>query len=74
MLIPYQEIEAALEAAGAPTRASDIGVDDEVLAHTVLVAKDIRSRYTILDLAEDLGILRSFCEMIQKGMLPNWAS
>jgi glycerol-1-phosphate dehydrogenase [NAD(P)+] len=74
MLIPYQEIETALKDAGALTDASAIGVDDEGLAHTVLVARDIRARYTVLDLAEDLGILGSFCDMIRKGMLPNWAS
>ena len=74
MLIPYKEIETALKDAGALTDASAIGVDDEGLAHTVLVARDIRARYTVLDLAEDLGIMGSFCDMIRKGMLSNWAS
>jgi glycerol-1-phosphate dehydrogenase [NAD(P)+] len=56
-----EEMVRALRAVGAPTQASDLGVDLPTLRHTVLVCRDIRQRYTILDFANDLGILAPFC-------------
>lgn len=64
----------ALLAANAPTQASEIGVDPEKLAHTVLYCRDIRARYTVLDLAHELGVLKPFaqdCEnAARQGRLP----
>ena len=67
LLLPVDGIEQALLDAGAPTRSEEIGVDLETLSHTVLVARDIRSRYTILDFASDLGVLGSYTEMLRQG-------
>jgi glycerol-1-phosphate dehydrogenase [NAD(P)+] len=64
MLMPIQDIEDALRAAGAPVRAEEIGVDLKTLQDTVAVARDIRSRYTILDFASDMGVLESYCDML----------
>jgi len=60
LLLPSDTIRAALSAAGAPTRASELGVNDRTLSHTVKVCRDMRSRYTVLDLASDWGLLEPF--------------
>jgi len=60
MLLPSDTIRRALSAAGAPIRASELGVDDSTLSHTVKVCRDMRSRYTVLDLASDWGLLEPF--------------
>lgn len=46
-----------LERAGAPTRPEHIGIDEARLRRTVLAGRFIRSRYTILDLLEETGLL-----------------
>ena len=46
-----------LGAAGAPVRAADIGVDRAHLRNTIRAARFIRSRYTVLDLLEECGLL-----------------
>ncbi len=46
-----------LAQAGAPSVSADIGVDDAYLYQTILKARFLRSRYTILDLLEDCGLL-----------------
>jgi glycerol-1-phosphate dehydrogenase [NAD(P)+] len=43
--------------AGAPSRGKDIGVDDRVLHQSILKARFLRSRYTVLDLLDDCGLL-----------------
>ncbi len=48
---------AHLAAAGAPVRAADIGVDAAGLRATILKARFLRSRYTLLDLLDDCGLL-----------------
>lgn len=55
-------IESALRQAGAPVHAAALGIDPTTLAETVRVARDMRSRYTVLDLADDLGILDTFAD------------
>ena len=46
-----------LRAAGAPTAPEEIGIDRERLRRTVRAGRFIRSRYTILDLLEECGLL-----------------
>jgi glycerol-1-phosphate dehydrogenase [NAD(P)+] len=47
-----------LGAAGAPTSSAAIGVDSGHLRQTVLSALYLRSRYTILDILDDIGLLK----------------
>ncbi len=54
---PVSELRGALEAAGAPTTAAELGVDDDEARELFVVARDMRARYTVLDLAWDLGLL-----------------
>ena len=56
---PASDMVAALRLAGAPAEASDIGVDRDYLQRTVLAARFLRSRYTVLDFLDETGLLRS---------------
>ena len=60
--ITVATIESALRTAGAPVHAFALGIDATTLSDTVRVARDIRSRFTVLDLAEELGLLDTFAE------------
>jgi len=51
------EIQAPLRAAGAPYRLKDLGLSFKDGARLLRSAADIRSRFTVLDLARDLNIL-----------------
>jgi glycerol-1-phosphate dehydrogenase [NAD(P)+] len=57
---PSGEIEAALRAAGAPTRPSDVGIPRAFYREALLNARKIRDRFGILDLAEAAGELDPF--------------
>lgn len=48
---------AHLARAGAPFRGADIGVDDRYLYQSILKARFLRSRYTVLDLLDECGLL-----------------
>lgn len=48
---------AHLAKAGAPVRGLDIGVDDHTLYLSILKARFLRSRYTLLDLLDECGLL-----------------
>jgi glycerol-1-phosphate dehydrogenase [NAD(P)+] len=52
-------MQARLRAAGAPSRAADIGVGTEHLRRTVANAVWLRSRYTVLDLLLECGLLEA---------------
>ena len=57
---PLAEIETALKAAGAPMKSADIGVPADFYRRAVGQAREIRDRYTFLDLAGDSGRLAPF--------------
>lgn len=61
-LAPAVNIERCLKEVGAPTRPSEIGVSREDLRLAITYARWIRPRYTVLDLANDLGILEDFAD------------
>lgn len=48
---------AHLVRAGAPVRGTEIGVDDRYLHQSILKARFLRSRYTVLDLLDECGLL-----------------
>jgi glycerol-1-phosphate dehydrogenase [NAD(P)+] len=56
-LLPAAEIRDRLRAAGAPTTPGEIGLDAGALRATYRRAQMIRRRFTILDLADQAGIL-----------------
>lgn len=53
-----------LAAAGAPTSAADIGVDPARHRATIRASRLIRSRYTILDLLDETGLLEPALDAI----------
>ena len=59
-LLSPEAMMAALDAAGCPRRASDLGVDPANFTRTVRVCRHIRSRYTNFDLADHLGLLEGW--------------
>ena len=56
-LIPAAQLKEKLGSVGAPTRISQIGVDEEEFREAILHAREIRNRWTSLDLAYLVGIL-----------------
>ena len=56
-LLPTTQLKYLLEAANAPVRAHQIGISEEHLKRTIRAARFIRSRYTILDLLDQTGLL-----------------
>ena len=61
-LKPCGEIRTILEKAGAPTTAAALGVSAEEFLETIVHAHQIRRRYTVLDLAQDIGLLPDAAE------------
>ncbi len=57
-LRPWHEIKSVLREAGAPTGIRDIGVSLDQFRAAVLHAREMRRRYTVLDLAHDFGVLQ----------------
>jgi glycerol-1-phosphate dehydrogenase [NAD(P)+] len=50
----------ALNRAGAPTTPADLGLPVDVVEGALLAARDIRNRYTVLDLAAEVGLLHGW--------------
>ena len=56
-LMPASQMRADLHAAGAPSDAAEIGVSRDYLRQAMLNARFLRSRYTLLDLLDETGLL-----------------
>ena len=56
-LLPASQLRDMLHAAGCPTEPSQIGLDADAFRATYLRSQMIRSRYTVLDLAIETGLL-----------------
>ncbi|MEN6598908.1 MAG: iron-containing alcohol dehydrogenase [Rectinema sp.] len=63
-LPPYKEILNTLLTAGCPTKAKDLNLKFDDVYSAIHIASLIRNRYTILDMASELGILDSVIETI----------
>jgi glycerol-1-phosphate dehydrogenase [NAD(P)+] len=57
-----RKVRNVLTAAGAPTRAEQIGVSTAELDAAIRHGRKIRDRYTALDVAAELGILDAFAD------------
>lgn len=55
--VPSARLEAALLSVGGPTRPEDLGISSERYRSAVRHAREIRDRFTCLDLAADSGLL-----------------
>lgn len=63
-----ENIESILRSLGSPCLPSEIGVDDELLKNTFLYCKEVRARYTILQMVWDLGLLDTLSDQVISGL------
>ena len=59
-LLTARELRELLRQAGCPTHPSEIGVGPQQFRESHHLARTIRSRYTVLDLAAEIGLLNEF--------------
>lgn len=57
VIIPSQELTSVLRRAGAPAAFADIDLTESFFTDAIGHAREIRNRYTFLDLASDAGIM-----------------
>jgi glycerol-1-phosphate dehydrogenase [NAD(P)+] len=62
MLMPVETMIGALREAGGPTTATEMGLDVGVYRRSLKYAREVRNRYSFLDLADDAGLLDAFVE------------
>jgi glycerol-1-phosphate dehydrogenase [NAD(P)+] len=55
-----EEMQAILKEAGGPTTATELGLSVKVWRNAMKYARDIRNRWSFLDLADDAGLLDDF--------------
>lgn len=60
MTIPPAILAGHLRAAGGGTTAAELGMDVGLYRNAVLYGREIRDRYSFLDLAADMGVLEDF--------------
>lgn len=66
LLPEFKEVEATMKSSGAIFNPKDLGIDRELLRKSIIVAKDVRKRYGILQLLEDIGVLDEVANIITK--------
>ena len=54
---------------GCPCDPKDIGITPEVLKDTFLYCKETRARYTVYQLAWDLGVMEDLADRVIEGLL-----
>jgi glycerol-1-phosphate dehydrogenase [NAD(P)+] len=54
------EMKAVLAAAGGPVTATELGLPRKLWRDAMKYARDIRNRWSFLDLADDAGLLDDF--------------
>ena len=59
-MVPVDMMRQALADAGGPTTARELGLDVDFYREAVIHAREIRKRYSALDLAADAGFLEEF--------------
>jgi glycerol-1-phosphate dehydrogenase [NAD(P)+] len=67
-----RHIAALLNKAGCCDSPKKLGIDRDVFRNSIIHAKEIRPRYTILHLAEELGLLKQAADEITKAYYENF--
>lgn len=62
MLMDPAAMKAAIAAAGGPTTASELGLPRKLWRDAMKFARDVRNRWSFLDLADDAGLLDDFLD------------
>ncbi|MEM9628549.1 MAG: iron-containing alcohol dehydrogenase [Pseudomonadota bacterium] len=60
--LPIERLRTAFDAAGMAVTPEDLGIDPGFYATAVMHARELRDRFTALDLAADAGLLAPFIE------------
>lgn len=63
-----QEIKAILKNAGAVSHPREVGIEEQHVLGGILMAKEVRTRYTILNLISDLGLLQRFAHQVNDSL------
>lgn len=63
-MMPAEEVAGILQQLDAPTMPHQIGVPKEMARQAILYAKDLRDRYTVLQLLWDLDELENFADSV----------
>jgi glycerol-1-phosphate dehydrogenase [NAD(P)+] len=63
-IYPSEKLRTVLKNLGCPADPVDIGITPEILKDTLMVCKETRARYTVLQLAWDLSVLDSLSDQI----------
>ena len=64
--IPFEELRTMLKKANCPTSPAEIGLTREQFFHAVPAAQLIRTRYTVLDLLYECGLLDDACKTLER--------
>ena len=59
-LIPSPQMQALLQSSGGPTNARELGLDPAFYREAVVGAREMRDRFSFLDIAADAGLLEDF--------------
>ena len=59
-------IEDIFRRAGAPLRPRDVGIPDALIHDAIIFGREVRTRYTILRLIEDLGLTEKYAAVIDE--------
>jgi glycerol-1-phosphate dehydrogenase [NAD(P)+] len=63
----WEQLRSVYRSIGAPVDAAEIGIDRELLQNALLYAKDYRKRYSVFNLASELGILPELAAQVMAG-------
>lgn len=63
----HETIRDILQKTGAPVTLRELGVDRETILNGLVYAKEVRDRYTVLQLAWDLGMLDELADEMGRG-------
>ncbi len=61
--IPVAEMERLLRQAGGPLSAADLGLPVDIYRQALIHSREMRNRYSFLDIAADSGVLEDFAAM-----------
>ena len=60
MMMEPDDIASIIRSAGGPTTATELGLPRDIWRDAMKHARDVRNRWSFLDLADDAGLLDSF--------------
>lgn len=60
--VPVSEMERLLREAGAATTAAELGLPAEIYREAIVHCREMRNRFSVLDIADDAGELRAFAQ------------